>query len=156
MPDNENPWQRPEPPPMRPPEPPPNRQTDSPPFTPPENPPFKRPEPPPWGKWFRSVNDGLDRHALPILVIGLAVLPALAHAQIVSGGSDPTTIIQAALTLILGPVGVGLATLGLIVMLLQITRFGIAGLLIYVGIIAGIFGSSYVTQQLIGGAGAGG
>jgi len=33
---------------------------------------------------------------------------------------------------------------------LQITRFGIAGLLIYVGIISGIFGASYVVQQLLG------
>ncbi len=155
MADNDNPWRRPEPPPFRSPEPSPNRPTDSPPFTPPEPPPFKRPEPPPWGKWFRNVIGQLDRFALPVLVIGLALLPALAHAQI-SSGSDPSTIIQAALTLILGPVGIGLATLGLIVMLLQITRFGLAGLLIYVGIIAGVFGASYVTQQILAGAGTGG
>ena len=68
----------------------------------------------------------------------------------VTGGTDPSTIIQAALTLILGPIGTGLATLGLIVMLLQIVRFGLAGLLIYVGIIAGIFGAAYVVQQLLG------
>jgi type IV secretory pathway VirB2 component (pilin) len=155
LPDADNPWQRPEPPPMRPPEPPANRPTDSPPYTPPEPPPFKRPEPPPWGKWFRSILDRANRFALPVLVIGLAALPAVAHAQI-SSGTDPSTIIQAALTLILGPIGIGLATLGLIVMLLQITRFGLAGLLIYVGIVAGVFGASYVTQQILGGAGAGG
>jgi type IV secretory pathway VirB2 component (pilin) len=69
---------------------------------------------------------------------------------LVSSSTDPTTIISAALNLFLGPMGTGLATLGLIVMLLQITRFGIAGLLIYVGIISGIFGASYVVQQLLG------
>ncbi len=159
MPDNDNPWQRPEPPPMRPPEPPPNRPTDSPPFTPPEPSPFKRPEPPPWGKWFRGVGgklwDWSRRVAFPAAVIGIAALPAVAHAQIVSG-TDPSTIINAALTLILGPIGIGLASLGLIVMLLQITRFGLAGLLIYVGIVAGVFGASYVTQQILAGAGTGG
>jgi hypothetical protein len=46
--------------------------------------------------------------------------------------------------------GTGLATLGLIVMLLQIARFGLAGLMIYVGIVAGIFGSAYVVTQLLG------
>ena len=152
-------WQRPEPPPFRPPEPPPNRPGDAPPFRPPEPPPFKRPEPPPFGPWFRGkiggVRDWLRRVALPAAVVGITLLPAVAHAQIASG-TDPSTIINAALQFILGPVGLGLAALGLIVMLLQITRFGLAGLLIYVGIISGVFGSAYVVQQILGGAGAGG
>jgi len=69
---------------------------------------------------------------------------------LVSSSTDPTMIISAALNLILGPMGTGLATLGLIVMLLQIGRHGIVGLLIYVGIISAIFGSSYVVTQLLG------
>ena len=148
-------WQKPEPPPFRPPEPPPNRPGNAPPFTPPEPPPFKRPEPPPWGPWFRGkvggIREWLRRVALPTAVVGITLLPAVAHAQIVSG-TDPSTIIDAALQFILGPVGLGLAALGLIVMLLQITRFGLAGLLIYVGIISGVFGSAYVVQQILGGA----
>jgi type IV secretory pathway VirB2 component (pilin) len=157
--DDPAPWQRPEPPPFRPPEPPPNRPGNAPPFTPPEPPPFKRPEPPPWGPWFRGkiggIREWLRRVACPVAVIALVGVPTLAHAQIVSG-TDPSTIIDAALTFILGPVGLGLAALGLIVMLLQITRFGLAGLLIYVGIISGVFGSAYVVQQILGGAGTGG
>ena len=42
------------------------------------------------------------------------------------------------------------AVVWLIVMLLQIARFGLAGLMIYVGIVAGIFGSAYVVTQLLG------
>lgn len=153
--DDPSPWQKPEPPPFRPPEPQPNRPGTAPPFTPPEPPPFKRPEPPPFGPWFRGVRDLLRRVALPAAVIGITVLPVVAHAQIASG-TDPSTIISAALQFILGPVGIGLAALGLIVMLLQITRFGLAGLLIYVGIISGVFGSAYVVQQILGGAGTAG
>jgi type IV secretory pathway VirB2 component (pilin) len=138
-----SPWQKPEPPPFRPPEPPP----------------FKRPEPPPWGPWFRGkigrIREWLQRVACPVAALAFVGVPTLAHAQIVSG-TDPSTIIDAALQFILGPVGLGLAALGLIVMLLQITRFGLAGLLIYVGIISGVFGSAYVVQQILGGAGTGG
>jgi type IV secretory pathway VirB2 component (pilin) len=85
-------------------------------------------------------------------VAGVAVTAMITSPSyaLVTGGTDPTTIITAALNLILGPMGTGLATLGLIVMLLQIARFGLAGLMIYVGIIAGIFGASYVVQQLLG------
>jgi type IV secretory pathway VirB2 component (pilin) len=85
-------------------------------------------------------------------VAGVAVAAMITSPSyaLVTGGTDPTTIITAALNLILGPMGTGLATLGLIVMLLQIARFGLAGLMIYVGIIAGIFGASYVVQQLLG------
>ena len=125
--DDPSPWQKPEPPPFRP------------------------PEPPPFGPWFRGARDLLCRMTLPAAVIGITVLPVVAHAQIASG-TDPSTIIDAALQFILGPVGIGLAALGLIVMLLQITRFGLAGLLIYVGIISGVFGSAYVVQQILGGA----
>ena len=78
-----------------------------------------------------------------------------AFAASVTSGTDPTTIIDAGLSLITGPLGISLATLGLIVMLCGIMRFGLGALLIYVGIVAGIFGSSYVVQQLTGGAGGG-
>jgi len=84
-----------------------------------------------------------------VALVSLTVAASPAFA-LVSSSTEPSTIISAALNLFLGPIGTGLATLGLIVMLLQITRFGIAGLLIYIGIISGIFGASYVVQQLLG------
>ena len=85
--------------------------------------------------------------AAVVATIAMAATPS--HA-LVTSSTDPSTIIQASLNLILGPLGTGLATLGLIVMLLQIARFGLAGLMIYVGIVAGIFGSAYVVTQLLG------
>ncbi|MGH7072028.1 MAG: lytic transglycosylase domain-containing protein, partial [Acetobacteraceae bacterium] len=109
--DDPSPWQKPEPPPFWPPEPPPNRPGTAPPFTPPEPPPFKRPEPPPWGPWFRGKIGGilewLRRVACPVAALAFVGVPTLAHAQIASG-TDPSTIISAALQFILGPVGIGL------------------------------------------------
>ena len=95
------------------------------------------------------------------LIVGAAFVIGLiaadpAFAQTVTSGTDPTTIINAGLSLATGPLGIGLATLGLIVMLCGIMRFGLGALLIYVGIVSGIFGSSYIVQQLTGGTGTGG
>jgi type IV secretory pathway VirB2 component (pilin) len=85
------------------------------------------------------------------LVIAMAAQVVTAPASaLVSSGTDPSTIIQAALNLILGPIGTGLATLGLIVMLCSISRHGFGGILVYVAIISGIFGSAYVVTQLLG------
>jgi type IV secretory pathway VirB2 component (pilin) len=92
-----------------------------------------------------------------VLLAALTVMclapSTMVQAALVTSSTDPSTIVQAALTYITGPIGIGLATLGLMVMLLQITRFGIAGLLVYVGIIAGIFGAGYIVNQLLGNGG---
>jgi type IV secretion system protein VirB2 len=70
------------------------------------------------GELFRlpPANRALQRvrkAAATIAAAGVSGAPA-AHAQIVGGGTDPNTILQAITTYILGPFGQSLAVLGLI------------------------------------------
>jgi type IV secretory pathway VirB2 component (pilin) len=83
------------------------------------------------------------------LALGVSVTdPARA---MVTGGVDPTTILQNGFTLITGDIGRGVAVLGLIGTFCLVSRIGLMGVLMYVVLLAGIFGSAYIGQTLIGG-----
>lgn len=91
-----------------------------------------------------------ERAAVAALVFGF---PALAHAQTVSGGSSPATMINNICTFILGPFGQTLAILGIISIGVMF-MFGRASVGVIAGIIGGIvimFGASYLGQTLTGG-----
>ena len=97
------------------------------------------------------------------LVLGLAgtVLYATsAHAQIssiTSGGADPSKMLVAVCTFILGPFGQTLAVLGIIGIGLA-WMFGRVSLGLIAGVIGGIiimFGSSYLGSTLMGTSGGG-
>jgi type IV secretion system protein VirB2 len=94
--------------------------------------------------------------ALARLAIGgVMLVPALAHAQTVSGGASPATMINNICTFILGPFGQSLAVLGIIAIGLS-WMFGRASLGLIAGVIGGIvimFGASYLGQTLTGGSG---
>ena len=76
-----------------------------------------------------------------------------AHAQIVGGGTDPNTILQAITTYILGPFGQSLAVLGLIAVGISflLGRLGLFVLAAFIGGLILIFGSSYLVTQFLGG-----
>jgi type IV secretion system protein VirB2 len=81
------------------------------------------------------------------------LLPAVAHAQVVSGGASPQTMLSNVCTFILGPFGQTLAVLGIIAIGV-LWMFGRASLGVIAGIIGGIvimFGASYLGQTLTGG-----
>jgi type IV secretion system protein VirB2 len=88
--------------------------------------------------------------------IGIGVLllvPLAAHAQTVSGGASPQTMLNNVCTFILGPFGQSLAVLGIIAIGI-LWMFGRASLGVIAGIIGGIvimFGASYLGQTLTGG-----
>ena len=81
------------------------------------------------------------------------MLPALAHAQVVTGGTDPTTILDNIATFILGPFGEGLAVLGLIgigfAFILGRASLGLIGSI--VGGLVLVFGASFLITQFVGG-----
>lgn len=87
--------------------------------------------------------------------LGPMAIPAFAHAQTVSGGASPQTMINNVCTFILGPFGETIAVLGIIgIGFLFI--FGRASLGVIAGIIGGIvimFGASYLGETLTGGTG---
>ena len=79
--------------------------------------------------------------------------PVLAHAQTVTGGASPQTMINNVCTFILGPFGETIAVLG-IIGIGFLFMFGRASLGVIAGIIGGIvimFGASYLGQTLTGG-----
>jgi len=81
-------------------------------------------------------------------------LPELAHAQTVTGGASPATMINNICTFILGPFGQSLAVLGIIAIGLS-WMFGRVSLGLIAGVIGGIvimFGASYLGSTLTGGA----
>lgn len=83
----------------------------------------------------------------------LCVVPAVAHAQTVSGGESPQTMINNVCTFILGPFGATIAVLGLIGIGF-LFMFGRASLGVIAGIVGGIvimYGASYLGQTLTGG-----
>jgi type IV secretion system protein VirB2 len=83
--------------------------------------------------------------------------PALAHAQTVTGGASPATMINNVCTFILGPFGQSLAVLGIIAIGLS-WMFGRVSLGLIAGVIGGIvimFGASYRGSTLTG-SGSGG
>lgn len=80
-------------------------------------------------------------------------VPVAAHAQTVSGGANPQTMLNNVCTFILGPFGQSLAVLGIIAIGV-LWMFGRASLGVIAGIIGGIvimFGASYLGQTLTGG-----
>jgi type IV secretion system protein VirB2 len=75
-----------------------------------------------------------------------------AQAQTV-GGTDPSTILQAIATYILGPFGQALAVLALIGVGISflVGRLGLFGIAAFIGGLILVFGSSYLVQQFLGG-----
>jgi type IV secretion system protein VirB2 len=88
------------------------------------------------------------------LALGAVVaFPELAHAQTVTGGASPATMINNICTFILGPFGQSLAVLGIIAIGLS-WMFGRVSLGLIAGVIGGIvimFGASYLGSTLTGG-----
>ena len=81
-----------------------------------------------------------------------AALPALAHAQTVAGGTDPSTIISNLANFILGPFGQSLAVLAIIAVGFAF-MFGRLGIFMLAGVVGGlilIFGSSFLVTQIVG------
>jgi type IV secretion system protein VirB2 len=88
-----------------------------------------------------------------LAVAAMVVFPALAHAQTVSGGASPATMINNICTFILGPFGQSLAVLGIIAIGLS-WMFGRVSLGLIAGVIGGIvimFGASFLGSTLTGG-----
>jgi type IV secretion system protein VirB2 len=85
--------------------------------------------------------------------VSALLVPMLANAQVVGGGSDPSTILQAIVTWITGPFGQSVAVLALIGAGLAFFfgRFGIFHLVSIVGGLVLVFGASYLVQQFLGG-----
>jgi type IV secretory pathway VirB2 component (pilin) len=96
----------------------------------------------------------LTRTALiPLAFMCVVAVDTAIQAQVV-GGTDPTTILTAITTFILGPFGQALAVLGLIAAGVTF-MFGRLGLLHLGAFVAGlvlVFGASFLVQQFLGGA----
>ena len=100
----------------------------------------------------------LDRQVLPrtagaLAMAAMVAIPVLAHAQTVTGGASPATMINNICTFILGPFGQSLAVLGIIAIGLS-WMFGRVSLGLIAGVIGGIvimFGASYLGSTLTGG-----
>ncbi len=92
------------------------------------------------------------RCRLAIAVLTGLMTPALAHAQVVTGGTSPTTILSNIATFILGPFGESLAVLGVIgvgfAFILGRASLGLIGSII--GGLVLIFGASFLITQFVG------
>jgi type IV secretion system protein VirB2 len=104
-----------------------------------------------------SVLDGHNPAQLAgaLVLATVVAFPVLAHAQTVTGGASPATMINNICTFILGPFGQSLAVLGIIAIGLS-WMFGRVSLGLIAGVIGGIvimFGASYLGSTLTGGAG---
>jgi len=88
----------------------------------------------------------------PLLVMVYLLMPAVARAQVVSGGTDPATILTNIATFILGPFGESLAVLAMIgvgfAFILGRASLGIIGSI--VGGLVLIFGASYLVTTIVG------
>lgn len=104
--------------------------------------------------WLRQVKFSVDQNAPHIRpLLALLAMPTIAHAQTVSGGASPQTMINNVCTFVLGPFGESLAVLALIAIGL-LFMFGRASVGVIAGIVGGIvimFGASYLGQTLTGG-----
>ena len=95
------------------------------------------------------------RYGVPLLLTAALLMPALAHAQTVSGGTSPTTILNNIATFILGPFGQSIAVLSVIGIGVAF-MFGRATLGLLGGLVGGlvlIFGASYLVSQFVGSGG---
>lgn len=93
------------------------------------------------------------RLRLMLTVAGLLLVPVLAHAQSVSGGTSPATMLNNVATFILGSFGQSLAVLGIAACGVA-WMFGRLSLGILAGVIGGVmimFGASYIASMLTGG-----
>jgi type IV secretion system protein VirB2 len=94
------------------------------------------------------------RYGTPLLLLA-TLLPVLAHAQTVSGGTSPTTILNNIASFILGPFGQSIAVLSVIGIGVAFI-FGRATLGLLGGLVGGlvlIFGASYLVTQFVGSGG---
>ncbi len=85
--------------------------------------------------------------------LGPMLMPALAHAQTVSGGASPLTMVNAICTFLLGEFGQSIAVIAIIAIGF-LFAFGRASVGVIASIIGGIvimFGASYLGQTLTGG-----
>jgi type IV secretion system protein VirB2 len=90
----------------------------------------------------------------PAAVIAACLLvPAAAHAQVVSGGTSPTTIIDNIATFILGPFGEGVAVLAVAAVgfMCWTGRMGIHAIGWLAAGLVLVFGSSYLVTTFVGG-----
>lgn len=88
-----------------------------------------------------------------VIAMALLLLPIAAHAQTVSGGASPATMVNNICTFILGTFGQSIAVVAIIAIGF-LWMFGRASLGVIAGIIGGIvimFGASYLGQTLTGG-----
>ena len=103
------------------------------------------------------VYSGYNSFTAALVGAGMALVPAIAEAQTVTGGASPATMVNNICTFILGTFGQSLAVLGIIAIGLA-WMFGRASLGLIAGVIGGIiimFGASYLGQTLTGGTTSG-
>ena len=88
-----------------------------------------------------------------VIVAAGLLLPAVAHAQVVSGGTSPTTIIDNIATLILGPFGEGVAVLAVAAVgfMCWTGRMGFHAIGWLAAGLVLVFGSSYLVTTFVGG-----
>jgi type IV secretion system protein VirB2 len=92
----------------------------------------------------------------PLIALTLAMMlvsPFAAQAQIVGGGTDPTTILQAIITYLTGPFGQAIGVLAVIGagLLFWFGRFSLIHLAATIGGLVLVFGAAYLVQQFVGG-----
>jgi type IV secretion system protein VirB2 len=95
------------------------------------------------------------RYGQPVAFAVILLLPALAQAQTVSGGTNPTTILNNIATFILGPFGQSISVLSVIGIGVAF-MFGRVTLGLLGGLVGGlvlIFGASYLVTQFVGSGG---
>jgi type IV secretion system protein VirB2 len=95
--------------------------------------------------------------SLPVIVLMLTMLlmsSLAAQAQVVGGGTDPTTILQAIITYLTGPFGQAIGVLAVIGagLLFWFGRFSLIHLAATIGGLVLVFGAAYLVQQFVGGA----
>jgi type IV secretion system protein VirB2 len=88
-----------------------------------------------------------------VLVTAGLLMPAVAHAQVVSGGTSPTTIIDNIATFILGPFGEGVAVLAVAAVgfMCWTGRMGFHAIGWLAAGLVLVFGSSYLVTTFVGG-----
>lgn len=100
-----------------------------------------------------SAAGNLRASTLLALIIVAVLLPAVAHAQVVTGGTNPTTIINNIASFILGPFGEGVAALAVaaVGIMCWTGRMGFHAIGWLVGGLVLMFGSSYLVTTFVGG-----
>lgn len=89
----------------------------------------------------------------PVALLAAGILlPIAAHAQIVSGGTNPTTIIDNIATFILGPFGEGVAVLAVagVGFMCWTGRMGLHAIGWLAAGLVLVFGSSYLVTTFVG------